>query len=433
MRLLRRWLDRLSFVGVSSGVFLWGFVQGHYALTLRVEFAFAVLVVVLLQAVISSLMFTGFIGLSTTAFLWSLLRGRGPAPVESGPSVTAIVPVYGDAAVLHRSVESLLDSEYDDLSIRIVCEPDDERSIERARKLAAKAGVEYLVNTGAPGSKAGAINYATEVTDSDLVAVFDADEAVHPEFVGRAVARLDDCEVVQGRTVPQPDGFVEELAYYESVLLSYVGRRLLYLVTDFRMAASRAVVMERSVLSRVGGYDESMLTEDFDFAYECYKRRIDVDEQLAAPSRIEAAHSLRDWWGQRKRWMTGYAQTLHKLVAEVRPVTDYRNLLSAAICASTVIGSLLMLSLLSKFVVLFLAGEEGLFLLPIVVVLSATAAVRLYDRRAGTVDGFGFGWALVPLIFPLYSLTAIKAVIEYLFSWDGDWYSVEKGVATSEA
>ena len=428
MMVLRRWLDRLSFVGVSSGVFLWGFVQGHYALTLRVEFAFAVLVVVLLQAVLSSLMFTGFIGLSTATFLWSLRRGQGPSPAESGPTVTAIVPVYRDATVLHRSVESLLDSEYDDLQIRIVCEPDDDASIARARELAERAGVDYLVNTRSPGSKAGAINYAAAVTDGEFLAVFDADEIVHPEFVGRAVARLDDCDVVQGRTVPEPDGFVEELAYYESVLLSYVGRRLLYLATEFKMAASRAVVMRRPVLDRVGGYDETMLTEDFDFAYECYKHRVEVEELLAAPSKIEAAHSLRDWWGQRKRWMTGYAQTLHKLVAEVRPVTDYRNLLSAAICASTVIGSLLMLSLLSKFVVLFLAGAQGLFLLPIVVVMSATASVRLYDRRAGTVDDFGYGWALVPIVVPLYSLTAIKAVIEYLFSWDGDWYSVEKGV-----
>ena len=427
MNVVRRWLDRLSFVGVSSGVFLWGFVQGHYALTFRVEFAFAVLVVVLLQAVISSIMFAGFISLSTATFLWSLLRGSGPAPVESGPSVTALVPVYRDENVLHRSVESLLDSEYDDLQIRIVCEPDDEASIERARELAEVPSVDYIVNTGSPGSKAGAINYAADMVDTDLVAVFDADEVVHPEFVGRAVAKLDDCDVVQGRTVPQPEGFVEELAYYESVLLSYVGRRLLYLVTDFKMAASRAVVMRSAVLDRVGGYDETMLTEDFDFAYECYKHRVEVEECLAAPSKIEAAHSLRDWWGQRKRWMTGYAQTLHKLVAEVRPVTDYRNLLSAAICASTVVGSLLMLSLLSKFVVLFLAGAQGLFLLPIVVVMSATAAVRLVDRRAGVIESFGYGWALVPLVVPLYSLTAIKAVIEYLFSWDGDWYSVEKG------
>lgn len=424
---LRRWLDRIGFVGVSSGVFLWGFVQGHYALTVRFEFAFAVLVVVLLQAVISSLLFSGFMSVSTLAFLWSLRRDPSQESATGGESVTAIVPVYDDAGVLHRSVESLLASNYEDLSVCIVCEPDDEASRRRAADLADRDGVSSLVNDRYPGSKAGAINYAIEATDSDHVAVFDADELVDPSFVGEAVADLADHDVVQGRTVPQPTGLVEELAYYESVLLSYVARRALYLVTDFRMAASRAVVMRRDAIESIGGYDTEMLTEDFDFAYRCYTHRLDVSENLSSPSRIEAVHSLTDWWGQRKRWMTGYAQTLHKLVANLRPVTNYRNLLAAAICASTVVGSLLMLSLLSKFVVLFLVGAETLFLLPIMVVMGASALLRVHDWRTGAVDSLGWAWIVVPAVVPLYSLTAIKAVLEYVFSWDGAWYSVEKG------
>jgi len=424
---LRRWLDRLGFVGVSSGVFLLGFVQGTYPLTVRLEFAFAVLVVVLLQAVISSLMFSGFISVSSLLFYRSMLRDRDREAATGGERVTAIVPVYGDAAALHRSVESLLASNYEDLSVCIVCEPDDDASRRRAAQFADRDGVSSLVNDRYPGSKAGAINYALEETDSDHVAVFDADEQVDPDFVGEAVADLDDADVVQGRTVPQPAGFVEELAYYESVLLSYVGRRLLYSVTDFRMAASRAVVMQRDALEQVGGYDTEMLTEDFDFAYRCYKHRLDVVENLSSPSRIEAAHSLSDWWGQRKRWMTGYAQSLHKLIANVRPVTDYRNLTAAAICASTVVGSLLMLSLLSKFVVLLIAGAKTLFLLPVAVVVTASTLLRLHDWRTGAVDGLGWAWLVVPVVLPLYSLTAIKAVLEYVFSWDGSWYSVEKG------
>jgi cellulose synthase/poly-beta-1,6-N-acetylglucosamine synthase-like glycosyltransferase len=429
MKLLRRWLDRLSFVGVTSGVFAWGFVQGNVALggTIRFEFAFVVLAVVLLQAVISSLMFTGFIGVSGIAFLLSLLRDTDPAPVYAGESVTAIVPVYGDANVLHRSVESLLASEYEDLDVLIVCEEDDRASLDRARQLASREGVDYLVNTEYPGSKAGAINYAVEETESDHVAVFDADEEVDPGFLPKAVARLDDCDVVQGRTVPQPTGLVEELAYYESVLLSYVGRRLLYVFTEFRMAASRAVVMRRTAFSVTGGYDTEMLTEDFDFAYTCYKNHLDVDEQLDHPSKIESAHSLRDWWGQRKRWMTGYVQVLHKLLAHARPVTKLRNLTSAVICAGTVIGSFLLLTILSKFVVLFLVGMEGWFVPPLVAVIGVTAAVRVHDWRQGAVDRLGWAWLVVPAIVPLYSLTAIKAVIEYAYGWDGDWYSVEKG------
>jgi len=119
---------------------------------------------------------------------------------------------------------------------------------------------------------------------------------------------------------------------------------------------------------------------------------------------------------------------LHKMIVRIRPLTDYRNLTSAAICASTVIGSLLMLSILSKFVVLVLVGARGLFLLPLVTVITATGILRIYDWHTGAVDRLGWHYLLVPLLLPLYSLTAIKAFVEYLFSWDGHWYSVEKGV-----
>jgi cellulose synthase/poly-beta-1,6-N-acetylglucosamine synthase-like glycosyltransferase len=426
MKPLRRWLDRISFVGVSSGVFLFGYLQGTYPI--RLEIAFIALAVVFLQAKLSSVMFTGFISVSSLAYLWSLDRKSHPDPETSGDSVTAIVPVYRDAGVLHRSVESLRQADYEDLEICIVCEPDDVASIDRASELAGYDDVEYLLNTRYTGSKAGAINYAVEETDSDHVAVFDADEEVDPAFVGRAIAQLDDYDIVQGRTVPQPDGFVEELAYYESVLLNYVGRRLLYLFTGFTMAASRSVVMRRSAFERVGGYDTGMLTEDFDFAYACYKKRLAVQEMLVHPSKIEAAHSITDWWGQRKRWMTGYAQVLHKMLATIRPMRGYRDLTSVAICASTVGGSLLLLSILSKFLVLALVGARGLFALPIATVICATAMLRIYDNRLGNVDDVGLAFVLVPLLLPLYSLTAIKAFVEYLFSWDGGWYSVDKGV-----
>ena len=49
------------------------------------------------------------------------------------------------------------------------------------------------------------------------------------------------------------------------------------------------------------------------------------------------------------------------------------------------------------------------------------------DARAGIVDTVGWRWLLVPLVFPLYSLAALKSLVEYLFSWDGEWYRVAKG------
>jgi hypothetical protein len=421
--------ERASFLGITTAVLVLGYLQGVTPITLPVA-ALSVPVGVPLPlsgAVMACATFTGFVGLSGL-LLVDTLRGRdreGPLP-RSGPSVTAVVPVHRDAAALHRSVESLLESRYEDLQVVVVPEAGDIPSVERARELAAHPDVTCSVNTHNPGSKAGAIEHAAETTESDLLAVFDADERVNPEFVPAAVAELRDCDAVQGRTVPEPDGAVETMAYYESVLLGYLGHRLLGRLADFRMATSRAVVVDRDAFAAVGGYDDRMLTEDFDFAFRCHEAGLDVREVFDHPSRIEAAHGVTDWWGQRKRWATGYAQVLASRLHRADP-TDTRGLFSLAVCAGSVLGNLLLLSLVTKLAALLVVGPAWLLGVPLGTAVGLALAVRLLDYRAGHVDSVGLGWLLAPLVFPLYSLVGIKGTTEYLFTWDGEWFHAAKG------
>jgi len=426
MPAVRGWAGRAGFALLAAGVLLFGYQAGFVLMEVRLDLVVAVLAIAVLQAEFAVLSFAAFILSSAVVFAGWSARSSPYDPLHDAGTVTAIVPVYRDAPVLERSVRSLRNSTYRDLDILIVCEPDDVPTIERAKELAVHDGVDYLINTAKPGSKAGAINYAVSQTDGEYVAVHDADEVVHEGFLSLAVAKLQHADVVQGRTVPEPDGFMESLAYYESVLLSYVSRRVLYIFTGFKMAASRAVVIRRDALESIGGYDEEMLTEDFYFAYQCYRNRLEVAELLDCPSRIDAAHNIKDWWGQRKRWMTGYAQVLHRLIATIRPLTDYRNLLSVVIGASTVVGSLLMLTILSKFAVLVVAGSGALFVAPMLALLGVTLAIHWHDYSRGLVSAPTYVWLLVPLLLPIYSLSAIKAVFEYVFSWSGEWYRVSK-------
>jgi cellulose synthase/poly-beta-1,6-N-acetylglucosamine synthase-like glycosyltransferase len=420
-------LGSVAFLGLSGALLAFNYYTGFLSMSLYVDLGAMALAVVFLEAEVALLSFATFIALSGLVFLFGSVRTCRIDHAADAGRVTAIVPVYRDAGVLDRSVESLLDCGYRNLEVVIVVEPDDRESRARAEELAADDRVEVLVNTRAPGSKAGAINHALAETDGPYVAVFDADERVHERFLPAAVGRLRaGTDIVQGRTVPEPTGLIESVAYYESVLLNYVALRPLYALTGFRMAASRAVVCRRGALTAVGGYDERMLTEDFAFAHECYRERLSVTELLSYPSRIDAAHSLRDWWGQRKRWMTGYAQVLHRLLGSVRPVSDYHNPLSAVIGAATVVGSLFMLTLLSKAAVLLVVGSRVGLLAPLAVVAAVSYLIRWHDYRRGLVPRPTWHGLLVPLVLPVYSLAAIKAVFEYLFSWRGEWYRVSK-------
>jgi len=418
----------ITFAIVVAVVVVTGYLQGAVSVTVAMPAMLGAGTVVILQAVMACFTVSGLFGLSTAALFGQVRAADDAALPSAGPTITAIVPVYQDAAILERSVESLLESQYENIQILVVAEPADSASIARAREWTDHAQVDLLLNSRYPGSKAGAINYAAEVTDTEYLAVFDADERVDPGFVSAAVAKLGSYDIVQGRTIPEPDGVVETIAYYESVVLGDLSQRLLTLVTDFTMAASRTVVMRRSAFEEVGGYDETMLTEDYAFAFDCYAADLDVAEQLTYTSTIEGAHTLRDWWGQRKRWMTGYAQVLHRLVVDPLSPRSHRTVLAPLICAGSVLGNLFMLSLVSKALVLVVNDAATWLVLPLVTLGAAALAMRTYDFHLGRLDTVGAGWILTPLILPLYSLVGIKAAVEYLFTWDGEWYSVAKGL-----
>ena len=428
---MKQYLERTGFAAFSVSLLAWGWVEGILSMTISLDLTFAAVAMGVLKAEIDALTFAAFLGISGFIYFVHRFRAGADLATYDGGTLTAIVPVYEDAAVLERSVGSLTDSAYEDVEVVVVCEPDDRATRRAAERLAEAPNVSCLVNEGNPGSKAGAINYALEQTEGEYVGVFDADELVDPEFLPHAVGEFaadPDLDAVQGRTVPEPDGVIESIAYYESVLMSFVVLRLAYLLTGFRMAVSRCIVFRRSALESLGGYDPDMLTEDFAFTYDAYKERVNVTEMLQYPSRIDAAHTPSDWWGQRKRWMTGYTQVLHQQLTDIRPVTDHRNLLSAGICFSTVTGSLFLITLISKFAILLVVGSETFFLTPIGVMLGVTGGAHYLDYREGTVSRPGLGLLLVPFIFPLYSLAAVKAMFEYVGSWQGEWYRVTKRV-----
>ncbi|ELZ30243.1 family 2 glycosyl transferase [Halosimplex carlsbadense 2-9-1] len=422
----RRWLDRTCFALATLAVVTVGFVQGRIAVTIPLLFV-GIGGVTVLNATVACLSFAATLLSSGAVFVTEVLRERrrGPYPA-SGPEIAAIVPSYGDAGALHRSVESLLAADYGDLSVYVVCEPGDESTLSVARSLAERRRVTCLVNDRDPGSKAAAVNCAVDHTDAPYVGVFDADERVHPTFVPAAAAGLADHEAVQGRTVPRPDGLLEAVTYYESVVLGYLSHRLVALLTDFDMVASNALVVRRSTYERVGGYDPRMLTEDFDFAFRCYEDGVSVQSSFAYPSEIEGAHTLRDWWGQRKRWMTGYAQVFHRRLGRLHPIARPRSVASLVFCGGAILGNFVVLSLVPQAVVLAVGGGPAVLAATLGTLAGICLGVRLLDRRVGVVDSVGLGWLLVPFVLPFYSLAAIKGIVEYPISWRGEWFRVEK-------
>ena len=117
------------------------------------------------------------------------LRGRLPRPAPE-PSVTGIVPYFGDHEWVEEAVRSLLDQSYRNLAVTIVNDGSFDPEDAVLDELEANPKVRVLTKPN--GGDHTARNLGILDADSKYVVMLDADNAFEPEFVERAVAMLED-------------------------------------------------------------------------------------------------------------------------------------------------------------------------------------------------------------------------------------------------
>lgn len=363
--------------------------------------------------------------ISMLSYLSSLFREDSDALVHSGRSVEALVPVYDEPEVVHRSVERLVASTYEDLTITVVCEPDDDPSIDRAEELAADYERVRYIRSRRPGSKAGALNDAIERSDADVIAMFDADQEPHPELIAHGMAALREHDIARVRSLPRPTGLIESMAYYEYLLLFFLPQKIARSLLGLRIVGSRSVLVERSVFDEVGRFDEGALTEDMDFTHRCHQADLSIRELSYYPCFEEAAHTLRDWWGQRVRWITGHVSIYHGHVHDWRNLSDPSYLSSLLSLVGTFIAGIVLSVTVPKLVLAALS-YPGFVAAGLAGVYGITLAIRGIDNHTAGTEGFGLAWLLIPVALTLYGLVVVQVIVSYVHGREISWYQVEK-------
>jgi glycosyltransferase involved in cell wall biosynthesis len=111
----------------------------------------------------------------------------GPtSPRPRRPSLSVVVPVRNGGRTFERCLQRLRDSRLTDFELIVV----DDGSTDDSAAIARKTGA-IVVQNPTPQGPAAARNRGAQAATAPLVFFLDADVAVHPETLGRALARFD--------------------------------------------------------------------------------------------------------------------------------------------------------------------------------------------------------------------------------------------------
>lgn len=235
------------------------------------------------------------------------------------PSLTAVVPAYNEGDNIEQIVESLLSATYPPEKLRIIISYEttsDDDTPQRAKRVAQEHQlVTAIAHTERAGGKARNVNFALDHVESDVIAIFDADQKLHPNALARAAWWFSEEEAicVRGRYYPDlPVGFFQIVWAVERHIAEVSDLFFRELLSGFTIYGGGQVFIQRQFLETIGRFDEWILLDDVEMTTRVHLNgeRIRIDPELITYGGLPT--TVAAWQSQRERWIRGWLQIMRK-------------------------------------------------------------------------------------------------------------------------
>jgi N-acetylglucosaminyltransferase len=153
-----------------------------------------------LWVIVHSLAVVVFVNRYVAGIILRLARGKqwDETRDDYEPTVTAVVPMFNEGAAIKETLQSLLDSEYPNAKLRVICVDDcsSDDSYEHAREVAKKSGgrLKVLRNRVNLGKRRSIIR-ATREAETEIIVSVDSDVVVDADAVRQLIRRFTDDKI----------------------------------------------------------------------------------------------------------------------------------------------------------------------------------------------------------------------------------------------
>ena len=275
-----------------------------------------------------TLLMLGIAAIATTTLVWMLHAWRTPDALAAtgfagsgrAPrySFSLLVPARHEEAVLERTLVRLLEQTHPCYEVICIVGDDDPETAAIAERVAASSSrLRVAVDHSPVKNKPKALNTGLPLCRGDVIAVFDAEDDVHPELLDR----VDSCftetnaEIVQGGVqLIDYDSSWHSLRNVLEYYFWFRSRLHFHAEQRFIPLGGNTVFVRSDLVREHGGWDPECLAEDCDLGVRLssHGARTVVAYDPAVATREETPGSISGLIRQRTRWNQGFLQVLRK-------------------------------------------------------------------------------------------------------------------------
>ncbi len=240
------------------------------------------------------------------------------------PCISILVPCHNEGRVIAHTLNALQKLDYppNQIEFLLINDGSTDNTVEVIRGFAADPRVRML-EVPAPLSargKSGALNFALSQARHPLIAIYDADNLPEPGAI-RALAeqmvRYPKLAAAVGmyRAWNRRRALITRFVNIEGIGFQWMVQAGRWMLMRLTMLPGTNYIIRKSIVEKLGGWDEQALTEDSELTVRLYQAGYHVQLVPASVSWEQEPESLKVWFKQRRRWVRGFNYVLKKHAA----------------------------------------------------------------------------------------------------------------------
>jgi len=223
------------------------------------------------------------------------------------PKVSIIVPAYNEGKTIALTLKSLLELNYPKKLLEVIAVNDG--SADETRKIMESfKGQGVKVINKVNGGKASALNAGIKKSTGEIVVCMDADSVVDKNALRKTLGYFSNPEVAAVASsvkVLNPKSMIQKFQFLE-YLYNILLRKALSFLDSIFVVPGPFGLYRKSVLEKIGGFEEGNLTEDMEITMRIQSKGYRVETATDAFTHTVSPSSVRKLVNQRVRWYRGF-------------------------------------------------------------------------------------------------------------------------------